>query len=259
MTKQATLLYFSPTGTTRKVLEYIAAGTGLPVCAHDLTVFAKRWRKYTFAAGELVLLGLPVYYGLLPPIADEFFRGLQGAQTPAVYVVTYGNRDYENALLELKDRAEAAGFFGLAAIAAIGEHALADRVATGRPDEEDRKLLRQFGQKIRQKYFDYLEKKNSGTVSVPGSRPYFKTVINQIVVETNSECDACGLCAGECPVCAINPANTSEIDQYRCLGCLRCVRTCPRKAKFLNPEIRNSINARLKKCTAERRKPELFI
>ena len=56
----------------------------------------------SFSAGELVVLGVPVYGGRIPALAAERMAQLKGQQTPVIILVTYGNRDYEDALLELK-------------------------------------------------------------------------------------------------------------------------------------------------------------
>src|SRR5512143_2578043 len=96
-------VYFSPTGTTRRTVHAIAEGTGMPFSPEDLTLPERR-RNFSrsFAADELVIVGLPVYAGRLPRNLEDFFEGLHGNSTPAVAVVVYGNRDYNDALLELK-------------------------------------------------------------------------------------------------------------------------------------------------------------
>ncbi len=52
---------------------------------------------------DVVLFAAPVYGGRLPAMAAERFRRIRGAGQKCVAVVVYGNRDYEDALLELHD------------------------------------------------------------------------------------------------------------------------------------------------------------
>ncbi len=61
----------------------------------------------------------------------------KGNQTPAIAVVTYGNRDYEDALLELQTILEQNGFVVIGAAALIAEHSIVHSVGHDRPDEAD--------------------------------------------------------------------------------------------------------------------------
>ena len=60
---------FSPTGRTRRLMSMIAqglAGTALPVEELDLTDRWEREEARTFGKGDLVFLGVPVYFGRVP-------------------------------------------------------------------------------------------------------------------------------------------------------------------------------------------------
>ena len=79
----------------------------------------------TLTSGETVVLGAPVYAGRVAPEAVRRLKRIQvaaGASIPAVITVTYGNRDYEDALVELYDLALSLGLTPFAAGAFIGEH-----------------------------------------------------------------------------------------------------------------------------------------
>lgn len=52
----------------------------------------------------------PVFAGRLPAHAAVFLKSLSGDRAPALAAVTYGNREYEDALLELCDGLENQGF-----------------------------------------------------------------------------------------------------------------------------------------------------
>lgn len=92
-----------------------------------------------FGPDDLVLFGVPVYGGRIPSPAVQTLRRMQGSRTPAVLVAAYGNREYDDALLELADIAAANGFIPFAAAALIAEHSIMHSVAAGRPDAQDAK------------------------------------------------------------------------------------------------------------------------
>src|SRR4030042_4085254 len=146
--KKVYAVYFSPTGTTEKTSIAIAEGTGIPYEKVDLTTRqARKVFKHTFKKNELTIVGLPVYGGRLPKKLDDFFSGLHGNSSPAIALVLYGNREYEDALIELQLILEKRGFNVIAGAAFIGEHTFSKNIATGRPDAGDLAIARAFGRK----------------------------------------------------------------------------------------------------------------
>ena len=98
-------LYYSATGTTDKavntIAEELAAQLTLPIERLSFTRPAERTGTHLFTAEDLVVVGSPTYAGRLPnKIAPDFRSGLRGEGTPAVPVVLFGNRSYDNALAE---------------------------------------------------------------------------------------------------------------------------------------------------------------
>ena len=96
----------------------------------------------TGSAGISAFIAVPVYAGRVAPIALQRIRRLKGENAPVVLVAVYGNRDYEDALVELRDETTCLGFTPLAAGAFIGEHSYSRPgmpVAEGRPDANDLK------------------------------------------------------------------------------------------------------------------------
>ena len=149
------LIYFSPTRTTKKIVEAIAQGAGINRIEHlDLTPPEARTGAAMEIEGQLTIIGVPVYAGRVALEATQRLRRLKVRQAPAVVVVLYGNRAYEDALLELKDLAVEFGFIPVAAGAFIGEHSYDNKdtpIAPGRPDREDLKKASDFGRLIRRK------------------------------------------------------------------------------------------------------------
>ena len=153
------LIYFSPTQTTKKVLNAIADGFNPEAVRHsDLTlpdsIRSKESGEKIRIDDGLTIIGVPVYAGRVAPVAVERIRRFMADGVPAVLVVLYGNREFEDALRELKDLAVEAGFRPFAGGAFIGEHSFADSkfpIACRRPDQEDLKKCFEFGALIKEK------------------------------------------------------------------------------------------------------------
>jgi flavodoxin len=151
--KQVKLIYFSPTGTTQKVLESIAKGITVEDVEHiNLTLPEGAQQTIPPFSDELVIIGAPVYGGRLPVDAINRFKQLKASKTLAILIVVYGNREFEDALLELKNLAIELGFNPVAGGAFIGEHSFATKdvpIANGRPDSLDVQKAMDFGAKIK--------------------------------------------------------------------------------------------------------------
>ena len=146
-------IYFSPTRTTARIVAAIARGTQLPAAEPlDLTPPEARTWRIEAAQDALAIIGAPVYGGRIPPEAVVRLRRLRAHETPAGIVVVYGNRAYEDVLLELRDLVIEQGFIPIAAAAFIGEHSYSTEVtpiAHGRPDVLDLAQAQEFGALIR--------------------------------------------------------------------------------------------------------------
>jgi ferredoxin len=259
-------IYFSPTGTTAQVAAALASGTGIPFEEYDLTsVQARRGFNHAFSKNELAIVGLPVYGGRLPQNIDDFFRGLKGDQTPAVALVVYGHREYEDALLELKMRLEKSGFIVIAAAAFIGEHTFSRNIATGRPDADDIATAHTFGAQIAGLAVNNLH----GHLTVKGNYPFVaagfdpakpRALTLYAVISTDNTCINCGLCAGNCPWQAIDMQNYQNIDSTKCMRCFRCIKYCPVSAKAVRePQFFELLPPFETRLNALRKEPELFL
>ena len=142
--KNIHLVYFSATFTTRRVLREIARVIGANVVEHDFTCGLPFGELRVDGEGDLLVVGAPVYAGRLPVRAARTFGMLRGTHTPAVAVCVYGNRDYDDALVEEQDIIEANGFKTVAAGAFIGRHCIFPKVAAGRPDAGDMRKVTEF-------------------------------------------------------------------------------------------------------------------
>lgn len=140
------LVYFSATNTTRRVVRHIAEQMQGSKKEYNITGTTPE-TEIVMGSSDLLVVGMPVYSGRIPAIALPALGKFKGNGTPAVIVCVYGNRDYDDALLELKDVVEANGFKVVSAGAFIAQHSIFPKVGLNRPDEKDLELIKEFADK----------------------------------------------------------------------------------------------------------------
>ena len=259
------LVYFSPTGTTRTVLEGIAEGLGAEkVLAHDLTPPDAEKGSSIPVQNDLTLIGVPVYAGRVPMDAVRRLQKVQGNGSPALVVVVYGNRDFDDALLELRDLAVERGFVPIAAAAFIGEHSFSTEekpIAPGRPDKQDLEQARDFGTRVREKLAGVSSIEELETITVPGNYPYreYKAPAQCPPVTYTQECNLCEACVDVCPTGAIViNSDTVVTNEDLCIACCACVKACPSEARVMENERILQINQKLYDNFRQRKSPEVF-
>lgn len=255
------LVYFSPTGTSRKVAESVAQGININVERVDLTPPGSESKKIKIMKDELAVIAAPVYSGRIPVAAARRLMTLKGSGGPAVLLAVYGNRAYEDALLELKDIATECGFKAVAAAAFIGEHSFsADKtpIAVGRPDGADLEKAKAFGEEVRKKL---AAVEDVPEVAVPGNKPYReRSASDPMSPETDDgTCILCGMCAEVCPTGAVTVTDAVETVKADCIRCTACVKACPTGARaWAHPGIERAATW-LYTNFSERREPETFL
>ena len=149
-------VYFSPTGTTRKIITATAKGLSRALKTsleeHDFTLPKARTQPLRFTDSDLVVFGTPVYAGRVPNVLLPYLNTMQGNGALAIPVVLFGNRDYDDALIELRDILENNGLHTIAAGAFVGEHSFSRILAKDRPDMKDMDIVDEFVRKICEKY-----------------------------------------------------------------------------------------------------------
>ena len=261
-----TLVYFSPTRTTKQIIESIARGIQNQSIMHvDLTLPIVKEQEVREFNEELVIIGAPVYSGRIPADAVSRLQKLKANNTLAVVVVVYGNRAYEDALVELRDLAIKAGFKPIAGGAFIGEHSFNTQetpIAKGRPDVKDLKKALEFGEKIQALMEEYGGSKDIPHLQVPGKCPYKERgqrseVISPITKE--EQCILCGDCVEVCPTAAITINTVVMTKQEECILCCACVKNCPTNARVMKHPWFKKTAIWLSMNYSERRSPELYL
>ena len=259
------LVCFSPTKTSKTIIQGIARGINHGTAELiDITRPDARKQQLQTSEHELLVVAVPVYCGRVPTPAVEWLQSLKAHHTPAVCVVVYGNRAFDDALLELEDIMTKQGCSPVACAAYIGEHSFSDSetpLAADRPDASDLDHAEQFGRKIQEKLLSASSSDGFSEINVPGNHPYrdpcFFDPVDFIAV--SETCSQCGVCQEGCPAGAIDLEHNVACDKNKCLVCCACIKGCPEHARTVIPGIVKDITANLSKMCKERKEPVYFL
>jgi ferredoxin len=258
------LVCFSPTGTTKTVLNSIARGINHPKeVLIDITRPEDREHKLITGRNELLVVAVPVYMGRVPSLLTDWLMSVKADYTPTVCVVVYGNRAFDDALLELKNMLENCGCKPFAGAAFIAEHSFSSDdlpSSVGRPDENDLELAKSLGCRIKEAVNSTPSVHSVFNIALPGNFPYggIKNLWHLDFIAVNDKCEHCGICAANCPVGAIDKKNSSVIDIEKCTLCCACIKNCPQNAKIMKDGPMKDAAVRCTKFIV-RKEPEFFL
>ena len=247
-------IVFSPTGGTERVSKAITQNWS-DVDTIDLSAPDTKFADICFDSDSLAVIAMPSFGGVAPQLALNRLAMLKGNGTKCVIVAVYGNRAYEDTLVQMEDYAQNAGFQVIAAISTVAEHSIIHKYAAGRPNVDDCKELSEFGDQILEKATSH----NLSKPSIPGNRPYKKAGTG-MVPKADSNCTTCGLCAQKCLAGAISANMPRATDKSKCISCMRCVSICPVHARKVSGLMVSIAAAAIKKaCSVEKENLEDLV
>lgn len=248
-------IIFSPTHRSQAAADRIASHLlleGEEIQKSDLCI----QKEFSIHPGpeDIAVITVPSYGGRVPAAAAERLSRLKADRTPAVLAVTFGNRAFEDTLIELRDLSVQCGFSVMAACALVASHNIMQEYGRGRPDAEDLRETDQFAQRV-------LAKRCSGIQSepeLPGNRPYKEWHGSRMTISVNASCISCGICASACPVSAISK-NGLSTDPDICIGCMRCVQDCPVHARNLDPDAVKKMTEKMREACSSRKNNSYYL
>ena len=242
-------VYFTGTGNTKKMVAAVAKAAcgklGCEYAEYDFSLPSVRAQELAFSDSDLVVIGTPVYAGRVPNVLLPYLtKNVQGNGALVVPVVTYGNRNFDDGLMELRNVMIANGLLPIGGGAFVGEHSFSTTLGAGRPNADDMALAAELGEQA-------AEKVLAGVVSEPVAvegeepiRPYYtprdrnSNPINILKVKPKTDTDKCincGLCARICTMGSIDPQDVTSVNGI-CIKCCACVKRCPKGAKYYDDE-----------------------
>jgi ferredoxin len=248
--------YFSATGTTQKVVREIGSHFSQEASQRDMLREPINAPE-SLDGGSLVIIGVPVYSGRIPTLCVEMLGKLKGSNTPAIAVVVYGNRDYDDALLELTDVLTGNGFIVLGAGAFVAQHSIFPRVGAARPDQSDMRRIAEFSQQCKAKLEQMTGTEKS--VQVKGNSPYKKPAPVPLKPSASKRCNACGACARVCLTGAISKENPPAKNKDLCISCAACIAACPQEAQAFRGILYSLFGKLFERKCSPRREPETFV
>ncbi len=256
---------FSPTGSSKLVARAITQGLGSETGEDfDITLPTERKQHDLLPKkDDMVIFAVPTYAGRLPELAHEWLQELKVAPgTPAICVVLYGNREFDDSLIELRDLVTRRGYKPIAGAAFIGEHSFSNTkfpVAAGRPHKDDLDLGIKFGRDIAAHFDIDNWISNAGELKVPGTFPYKdKKPPKTDFIAVSDACNSCGTCATVCPADAIDAENGFAAIVDKCILCCACIKACPENARSIKPGPVMDISKRLNENCSIPKRPTFY-
>ncbi len=248
-----TKIYFSPSGTTKQVVEQIASNFTQEKETCDLLNFDM---EKEFADEDIAIVGMPVFAGRIPKSGRDRLSKLEGNNTPTIAVVNYGNAHVSDSLLELVELLRENNFNVIAAASTISHHSIFSGVAVGRPDESDIEKINEFSKKCVEK----IESGKSLESEIPGNKPYTEYKQLPFVISCDdASCSFCYDCVSICPEKAIPEDDPVDTDLDICSRCTACIHICPEGARAFTGEAFETKKPAFEEANSERKEPEFYL
>ncbi len=245
-------IYFSPSGTTEKIVNEIAKNFQTNMENYDLLSFDEN-KEFD---NEIVIIGMPVFDGRIPKLARKRLENIKGNNTKAIVVINYGNIDYGNALLELTELLKENNFSIVGICAAVSQHSLFNEIGTNRPDVIDLKMINHFSKEMIKK----LESGVEDELFVGGKKPYPEYSMLKYDVDCNEDlCVQCMDCAYTCPEEAIPEENPQTTNMDDCSRCSTCINICSQNARSFSGDYYENQKENMISNFSNRKEAEFFF
>ena len=271
--KKVYAVYYSATGTTQKIASFIAENVAEKLNVeyekYNYSLPKRREKILEFQENDLVVCGTPTYAGRVPNIMLPYLKNnIKGNGALAIPVVLFGNRNFDDALIELRNILEDNGFHTIAGAGFVGEHAFSYTLGANRPDEKDMQIAADFVGKIVEK-IRTVEDIPAEPIKVRGNepiRPYYtprdrhEHAIDILKVKPKVnllKCTNCKICANVCPMGSID---FNDVSKYVgiCTKCGACIKKCPEKCRYYDDEGYLYHQHELEEQFERRAEPEIF-
>ena len=261
----AYVYHFSPAGTTKRIASVLGFALDADAQMIDLADPATLGSEHPVSAptgkpedSDIAVFADPVFDGRVPQPAAAMISRIRGNGMRAASVVVYGNRDFDDALVELNDILARQGFSVIASGAFIARHSMLPAVAAGRPDTEDCGDAEAFAKRIAEKLASAAERGVSTPIGIPGNRPYKESPAAAWTPSVTDDCTLCGICAINCPVQAI-PHDAPNTTGQTCFQCMRCASACPESARVLPAPVAAMISEKLAPIATVRKPNQVWV
>ncbi|MFV0362640.1 MAG: EFR1 family ferrodoxin [Suipraeoptans sp.] len=254
--RNITLVYFSPGGATKNISEIFASAISEDIKRIDL-LKTPLIKTTQLSSDDLFIVVLPVFAGRIPSICPDMLRKFIGDNTPAIIISVYGNRNFDDTLLEMNDILKENSFNIIGAAAFIARHSIFTEVAAKRPDYKDRTNIKIFAKSCMNKLDNFSDYE---PLKIPGHHPYCKPTKMPIrPIGKKKTCTKCGICAKLCPTNAIDSDNPIKTDKSKCISCMACVYHCPSHSRALYSPLYKIAKRPFKKKCKVHRKPVILV